>query len=489
MSMHEPPPIPFTVPAAEVQYTVPPVPLPQDLLDALIETGIAITTDEEACAAQSRDWWPISLVWALDQRSLARAGAILHPTSTEEVSTILRLCNEHRVPVVAAGGRSGVSGGAVPARGGVLLDLTRLSGIIELDTTSLTVEVRAGTFGDELEQTLQEKHGVTIGHWPQSMALATVGGWVACRGAGQLSTRYGKIEDIVEGLEVVLASGEIIRTGVGPRAATGPDLTQLFVGSEGTLGIITAVRFRLHPKPPAIQQAAYSFPSVAAGIAACRRILQRGATPAVLRLYDHIEGERNFQLGERTPLLVRDEGDPALIATVMEIVAEECAAAEPLDAAVVDRWVQHRNDVSALEHNIRNGAVVDTMEIAVDWKHADEVYEAACAAIGAITGTVVVSAHLSHSYTSGCCLYFTFGGLVDGAQREDYYKKVWDAGQRAVLRAGGNLSHHHGVGMNRARFMPEALGASLRVFQSIKTALDPNDILNPGKLGLGQSAW
>ncbi|MGB2757535.1 MAG: FAD-binding oxidoreductase, partial [Acidimicrobiia bacterium] len=272
-------------------------------------------------------------------------------------------------------------------------------------------------------------------------------------------------------------------------SATGPDLTQVFVGSEGTLGIITCARLRLHPKPPAIRSAAYAFDDFASGIDACRRILRRGATPAVLRLYDNIEGERNFQLGAAHPLLVRDEGDATIIDAAMRVVGDECAGRPVIDANVVETWMSHRNDVSALEHNIRAGAVVDTMEIAVNWGEAAAVYEAARAAIGAVDGTVVVSAHLSHSYVSGCCLYFTFGGLVDAAAREQYYTSVWNAGQRAVLRAGGNLSHHHGVGINRARFMSEALGASMRVFESIKVALDPNGILNPGKLGLGSTGW
>src|SRR6202035_4913310 len=157
-------------------------------------------------------------------------------------------------------GRSGVCGGSVPVFGGVALDLCGLSGIVEVDDRSLAVEGRAGTFGDHFETEVRERHGLTLGHWPQSIALSTVGGWVACRGAGQYSTRYGKIEDMVLGLEVALADGRVIRTGgTGPRAALGPDLTQLFVGSEGTLGVITAARFRIHPLPSAQERRAYGF--------------------------------------------------------------------------------------------------------------------------------------------------------------------------------------------------------------------------------------
>src|SRR5205807_9287211 len=208
-------------------------------------------------------------------------GAVARPRSAAEVCAVLRICDEARVPVTPVAGRSGVCGASVPAFGGVALDLCGLAGLLEVDGDSLLVDVAPGTFGDVLEAELRAGHGVTLGHWPQSMALSTVGGWLACRSAGQYSTRYGKIEDMVVGLEVVLADGRVVRTGgSGPRAAVGPDLTQLFVGSEGTLGVITEARLRVHPTAPVERRAAYGFASFAEGLDACQRILRRGATPA-----------------------------------------------------------------------------------------------------------------------------------------------------------------------------------------------------------------
>jgi alkyldihydroxyacetonephosphate synthase len=298
---------------------------------------------------------------------------------------------------------------------------------------------------------------------------------------------------MVVALDVVLADGTTVSTGGAPRAAAGPDLNQVFVGSEGTLGVITSARLRCHPAPAATRKAAYAFPSFVAGIDGLRTILRRGATPAVARLYDPIEADRSWSTGDQAVLLVLDEGDPVLVDATMAIVAESCATAAPMDDGLVDRWLGHRNDVSALEALTRKGFVVDTMEIAGPWSRLPGLYEAVLAALQGIDGMKAASAHQSHSYLDGGCLYFSFAGRPPLDERESFYVRAWDAATAAVLAGGGALSHHHGVGLNRSRFMAQALGAGMEVLQSLKTALDPNGILNPGKLGLtspfGAGAW
>jgi alkyldihydroxyacetonephosphate synthase len=462
------------------------VPVDDALLARLGSACADVTVDAATVAETSRDWWPLAMIWALEAQVAARAAAVARPASADEVAAVVRVCNEARVPVTAAAGRSGVCGASVPLHGGVVLDLCGMAGIVDVDRESMVLDVRPGTFGAWLEDTLRAEHGVTLGHWPQSIDLSTVGGWLACRSAGQYSTRYGKIEDMVVGLDVALADGRVVHTGGAPRAAVGPDLTQLFVGSEGTLGVITGARLRMHPAPPVEQRAAFGFSSFADGIEACRRVLQRGATPAVLRLYDATEADRGYQTGDRHLLLALDEGDRGLVDGVMTVVLEECvdAGAEVLDRELVSRWLEHRNDVSALEALISRGYVVDTMEIAARWRDLPTIYGQATQAIQAVNGTLVASGHLSHSYADGACLYFTFAGQTDPDGREAYYRAAWDAGTRAVLAAGGALSHHHGVGLNRARFVREALGDAFEVLAAVKAALDPRGVLNPGKLGL-----
>jgi alkyldihydroxyacetonephosphate synthase len=480
-------PIELGRPAAEAGERLGGVRVPVDapLLARLEATGAEILVAADATAEASRDWWPLAMVWACAGDTPARAAAVVRPADANQVAAVLAACHEARVPVTPAAGRSGVCGASVPVHGGVVLDMTPMSGIVGVDRESMVLDVLPGTFGTWLEETLRTEHGVTVGHWPQSIDLSTVGGWLACRGAGQLSTRYGKIEDMVVGLDVVLADGRPITTGGAPRAAVGPDLNQLFVGSEGTLGVITGARLRLHPAPQSEARAAYAFDDFASANDACRRIVQRGARPAVLRLYDAIESDRSYQTGAVDHLvLVLDEGDRLIVDATMAIVAEECRDARLADVGFVARWLEHRNDTSALQALISRDYVVDTMEVAAPWSRCQEVYDTTTAAIRGVDGTLVASAHQSHSYPDGACIYFTFAGQPPRERREAYYRAAWDAGTRAVLAAGGALSHHHGVGLNRARFVADALGDAFAVLVAAKEALDPHGILNPGKLGL-----
>ena len=304
------------------------VAVPPAVLDRIASSGATVLTDDVARAEAGRDWWPLAIGWATEGAVPQRPAVVVRPSSTAQLAAVLAACNEAVVPVTPAAGRSGVCGGSIPVHGGVALDMTAMDGLVSVDETSLTADVRAGTFGPDLEAALgMVGDGYTLGHWPQSMDLSTVGGWLACRGAGQYSTRYGKIEDMVIGLEVVLADGRVVHTeGHGPRAATGPNLTQLFVGSEGTLGVITEARLRIHPCPPAQERRAFGFTTFAEGLEACRRILRRGATPAVLRLYDQTESARNFDQPDTNVLVVLDEADEEIISGTLAVVDAECNA-------------------------------------------------------------------------------------------------------------------------------------------------------------------
>jgi len=490
-----------------------PVAVPAAIVDMVRDGGGEVETDVAARAQAGRDWWPISIGWATAGQIPARPAAVVRPVSVAQVVALLRSCNDDRIPVTPIAGRSGVCGGAVPLFGGVALDLTGLTGQIRLDEVSLVAEVPAGTSGRDLEDVLRATGtGYTLGHWPQSIDLSTVGGWIACRSAGQYSTRYGKIEDMVAGLEVVLADGTVVHTGgTAPRAATGPDLTQLFTGSEGVLGVITRAWLRVRPVPSAEGRRAYGFATFRDGTDACRRIVRRGATPAVLRLYDRTESERHFAVLDHCVLVILDEADPVLLRATLEVVDEECAGAARLGDELVEHWLSTRNDVSQLAPLWRAGIVADTAELAAHWAGIDALADSVLDALEHLDDTLVVSRHLSHAYPDGGCVYFTFAGRrptegaadlddaregasgFDAAWAEGYYVHAWDALSAAAMAHHAAISHHHGIGIQRSRFLRDALGPAFDVLAAVKRALDPAGILNPGKLGLpnpfGEVPW
>lgn len=464
-----------------------PEPTSAAALTALRAAGLDVDVSAAGRAEHARDWWPRSIPDVAHGVVRQWPGAVVRPRSTAEVGATLRVANEHGLAVTPQGGRSGVVGGAVPAEGALALDLTGLDRILALDTASQTVRVEAGVLGPSLEAHVRE-HGFTVGHFPQSFDLASVGGWIACRGAGQFSNRYGTVADMVRGLTVVLGDGTIVALGgSGPRGAVGPDLTALFVGSEGTLGVITEATLVLHARPAHEERAAFGFATFAEGLDACRRVLQREARPAVLRLYDDEESRRHFD-ETGCVLIVLDEGEGAFVAATMGVVRGECARATPLDAGLVGRWLDRRNDVSALAPLWERGLVVDTIEVAAGWSALDALAAAVREALTRLPGTLMVSVHQSHAYLEGACLYFTFVAQPEG-DVDECYRRAWDAAMDAVLATGGSLSHHHGVGRNRARFIPAALGDGLRVLEGLKDQLDPRHLLNPGVLGLGGEAW
>jgi alkyldihydroxyacetonephosphate synthase len=451
---------------------------PPAFLNALARACSEVQTDD----VEVGDWWPLALAWQHDEVPVATASAIARPATANEVADVLRVCSAYRVPVTTAGGRSGLVGGALPVLGGIVLDTTRLAGISAVDPVSHTVDVFAGTNGAAFEAELRDRHGMTGGHWPGSMEISTVGGWLACRSAGQLSTRYGKIEDMVVSLEVALADGSLIRTGGTASAAVGPDLNQFFIGSEGTLGVITAARLRVHAKPESTWKAAYGFASFDAGLRACRQIVQRGATPALLRLYDATEAGRAFGTGNHHVLLAYDEGDPVVLGSTQTVVESETSNAVVLDAAIVEQWLDQRTDVSPLVDSIERGRITDAIEVSGAWADLGVIYARGLAALRDIEGMEIAAVHVSHARHP------------PEAERESFYVRAWDAAQHAALASGASLSHHHGVGINRARFVHEALGTRPHaVLQSLKDALDPVGVLNPGKLGLtsplGEVRW
>lgn len=450
--------------------------------------GDRVRSDEATLASHARDWWVLSELQDLEGSFAARPCAVAEPGSTDDVATVLRLSREAGVPVITRGGGSGVCGG-VRARGGeVVLSTRAMDGLIALDTTDLLATFRAGTNGLEAENRVQ-REGLTIGHWPQSIALSTVGGWVATRAAGQFSTAYGNVEDVVHDLEVVLPDGVVLRTRRTPRAAAGPDLRHLFLGSEGTLGIVTEVTFSLRPLPEASLGQSFHFETFDDGLAAIRAIIAAGWRPPVVRLYDAREAERGF--GEHCPsgrafALLLHEGPAALVEAQLAGVRALAAHHGGADAgdAAVQHWLDHRNQVPGFRGFLEKGIILDTIEVAAPWTRVSAVYDGVVAALSDVPNILVASAHSSHSYRSGTNLYFTFAARpADRTNLAATYTECWRRTMEATLAAGGGIAHHHGIGRVRSAFLAREIGdAGVGLLRRVKRALDPGGLLNPGVL-------
>lgn len=450
--------------------------------------GPRLRTDEAARAAHGRDRWVLGELDDLQGRGGPPPLAVAEPDTADEVAAVLRLCRETRTPVVPYGGGSGVCGGVRADARALVLSTRRLTGLVELRTDDLVARFRAGTLGIDAEKRVQEA-GLTIGHWPQSIELATVGGLVATRSAGQYSTAYGNAEDVVLAVEAVLPDGRIVRTRETPRAAAGPDLRQLFLGSEGIFGVITEVSFSLRPLPEATRGQAFHFGGVAAGLEAIRGILREGWRPPVVRLYDATEGERAFTAWcpkGRAFLLLLHEGPAALVETQLRAVAARCreAGGVAADAAAAEHWLAHRNEVPSLRGFLEKGIVVDTIEVAATWGRVIPLYERIVASLREVPGILAASAHSSHSYRSGTNLYVTFAVRpAERAAMAAAYGECWRRVMEATLAEGGGIAHHHGIGRVRRPWLAEELGADgVAVLRAIKRALDPDGLLNPGVL-------
>ena len=409
--------------------------------------------------------------------------AVISPKNREEIQGILRYANEYKVHITPFGGGSGVLGGAIPLDDSAILNLQRINRFICLDETSLVAEFEAGIIGANLERELNHR-GYSLGNIPQSLHCSTLGGWISTRAAGQFSTKYGKIEDMVLGMEVVLPDGDLLDIKPVPRRSVGPSLKDLFLGGEGTLGIVTKAVVSVHPLPKGTAKQSFVFPSIEVALDVVRRILRGDAKPAVVRIFDEAESERYFEeIGNKVTVIFASEGEPdfvALESNVIRRIAEENGG-EPMGENPVNIWIEKRFDIGLGPVIMQQGAVVDTIEVASLFKDAANLYEDMIASMNAVDGAVMVSGHFSHFYPEGACLYITFAGFPKDLFR--YYEDTWTAAMEATLRNNGSISHHHGIGYWRKQFMQQELGASgVELLRRIKFALDRNGILNRGKL-------
>ena len=415
--------------------------------------------------------------------------AVVRPHTTQHVSQVLEWADRTKTPVVPYGGGSGVVEGIV-AGGSVVIELRSLNEILDFDDKSLLVRVQAGVLGPDLARALRS-WGQTLGHEPQSMAISTVGGWIATRAAGQLSARYGGIEKMVASLEAVLPGGRVLRSKTVPRSATGPNVASLMIGSEGTLGIVTEATLRVSPLPNETAERCVRFEHMADGVAAARKLAQSELQPTLLRLYDtddsalflrHIQGE---EPGTLMLLVFEGPGARARADRAVDI-----AGGEPGTDELVAHWWEHRNDAVEEMMSLMAGegllgphALVDTVEVAGSWTILRDLYHSMRECL--LPHASVVGCHLSHVYTDGACLYFTLAEACDSDEAAAALLGTWwEVAMEACLSTGGSISHHHGVGRRKAPWLRAELDGWWDVLVAVKKAIDPNGIMNPGALGL-----
>ena len=453
-----------------------------------------ISTDPQTLREHATDSWPLALLRRVRGDDLPEPAAVISPATTGEVATILAWASETGTAVVPRGAGSGVCGGAQAGADAdtVVLDLSRMDRIGEVDAISHTVEVQAGVRGDRLEQELA-KLGLTTGHYPQSVAISTVGGWIAASSAGQASTGFGAIEDVLLGLTAVLPDGEILRCRPVPRSAAGPDLRRLLIGSEGTLAVVTEATLACRARPKTWEWLAYSYSDFTTMAAALKDVKRAETGAAVLRGYDETDAQLGFGALHHTTGCVAlagfPAGPPGLDARKQAAAAILHTTGTELGARYGEHWWQHRNDavrtfaqIMGPERTFGTGVIVDTMEVAGLWSAVPRLYESIRAALSA--HAQAVACHLSHLYASGSSLYFTFLiGAADDHEAETTYRAAWAAAATSCTEAGGTITHHHGVGRLKAPFLTQDLGETgTAVLNTIRAALDPAGIMNPGGL-------
>ncbi|MBV8954591.1 MAG: FAD-binding oxidoreductase [Solirubrobacterales bacterium] len=488
-------------PPALAEFPLPPAALRPELVDRL--AGLVGTEHADSGrAARLRHLRGKSTPDLLRLRAADAAGTpdvVLCPADHDEVAALLELCSAERIAVVPFGGGTSVVGGLEPEAAGfagvAALDLRRMDALRELDEVSRLAVVGPGLTGPQAEALLGAR-GYTIGHFPQSYEYVTLGGAAATRSSGQSSAGYGRFDDLVMALRVATPTG-MLELGRAPKSAAGPDLRQLMLGSEGTLGVITELTVRVRPVPDQRVYEGWRLPSFSAGTQALRRLVQDGPVPTTLRLSDEaetaVDPARARELGQAPAggclAIVGYEGTHEDVALRREGAAAALrdGGGERAEADAGEAWLRGRFRGPYLRDALLDaGALVETLETATFWSSLERLHGATAAALhealSAQGSPPVVLCHISHVYPAGASLYYT----VVCAALEDpvvQWRRAKAATAEAILAAGGTISHHHAVGRDhRPWYEREIGGLGVAALRAVKAELDPAGILNPGIL-------
>lgn len=477
----------------------------------------------------NRDLWPREIISSKFGVFNHRPELILWPADVREIVEIIKIANENHLNIIPFGAGSGVCGATLPSSIGrsIIVDLKRMNRIINVDYQSLILDVEAGAIGYPLEIQMNNK-GFTLGHFPSSIYCSTVGGWLAARSAGQESSRYGKIEDIVVSIKVVTGSSEIIDTSLLISADIAGDINQLLIGSEGTLGIIYQTELRLNYLPRFRTYSSFLFRRIDDGLEAIREMMQNDVGGTVIRLYDeldtfialgHSTATSKKQNGTIRRLIEDLNGDlsdiflkrilsyPQILNSLSQFFTQGCLmviihsgneneyvkycelmakriaerhGGRDMGDAPARRWENNRYSISYKQPRIfYAGGFVDTMEVATTWDRITDLYYEIKKTI---QDRAFLMAHFSHAYEDGCSIYFTFASKAknyqDGIRNYDH---IWKDALDTAVKMGAAISHHHGVGLSKISHLKKQIGENSELYHILKKSFDPNNIMNRGK--------
>jgi len=462
-----------------------------ELKDIVGEENVSVRDSDKL--AYSVDYYWISELWHDRSRSIPTADFIVHPQNTEHVSKILVLANEYKLPVTVWGGGGGSQGGALAVFGGIIMDTKKMSRVLKIDKKSMTVEAETGILMQNLEWEL-EKQGLSTMHIPASMFCSTLGGFLAHRGTGVLSTKYGKMEDMVVSMEVVLPTGEVIESLPVNKTASGPDLNWIFIGSEGTLGVITKAKVTVKKIPPVRKFQAFLYKDLGSGLEAGKNLMHEGINPSVIRLYDAEETNSLLKrvMGvdrEGAYLVYGIDGYQDVVDLEMKHAYRIASkGGEDLGTETGKDWWESRYKFFYPPYYFSLPQAFGTCDTVASYSNIEAVYWAMKNSVAKSFPQARFIGHFSHWFDWGCMLYARF--IIDNPPQDiheavNLYNDVWNTVIRAALKQGGVLNEHHGIGLKLGRLMKEQYGPSFKIIKDLKKMLDPNHIMNPGKMGLG----
>jgi len=442
---------------------------------------------------------------------------VVYPESENDVLVTLRAAAHHDVMVIPFGGGSNISGcleRMETRRMAVSLDMRRMRRVLAVDAESFTARAEAGVFGPDLEEQLGT-HGMTLGHFPDSFLHSTLGGWIATRSAGMQSDKYGKIEDMVIALRMVTPEG-VLATRTVPKSSNGIDVNHLCIGSEGTLGVITEATLQVHPRPESRLVPAYLFPEFEAGLQAMRECVRKECMPSMVRLND--PDKTALSLAFKPPSSRLSQAASKIFKRYLQVKGFDL----PRACLMLTSFEGRRDDVTrqlrqvnaiyrkfggvslgsssgrsfeATKYDfphirdflLERDATTDVSETATVWSNILPLYQATMKAIrdGVLESGVPPwsGCHISHTYRSGASLYFTFGFMQQKGHEMEQYLNVKRAAQQSFIDGGATLSHHHAVGTEHLPWLSADISPlGVKAVAAIKHGLDPDNIMNPGRL-------